>query len=1112
LGRQFRLDLVFLSGNVSQETHMIRTSVRSFFTRTAVACLLLAGAAAPLLAQGTTTATIRGRLVGTDGAPVAGTVTVTNTETGVARRTVAGEDGRYAFFGLAVGGPYTVRALAIGYRPQEKAGYRLSLGDILAVDFTLEATPIQVTEISVTTDVAPVVDPQQPGRVDRIGEQQIQSLPTNGRNFSDFIALSPQVASAVGDGSGGNLSIGGGRRGANNILVDGVGANGTFFGGEARGSDRIPFAYSIEAVREFQVETNAYDVTRGNYTGGLVNAVTRSGTNQFRGSVFGYRRSAAYTKNDFLGREPTDFTSNQFGFTFSGPIIRDRLHFFVAVDRQDRDQPVFGSDVSSTDVAINTGIHPDSLARLLQIMQNVYGLDTAALRGRFLQNQDETSVFAKLSWQLSNRHTLEARYNYTDLTQHNDRISTRDLRTSGGDFLNTGQTFVASLSSAFGNNLFNELRVMRSTEPRPRPGYSRLPEIQVDVTSEFQVGDSLVRTTAQIRGGTDPVLHFNNLEESTWELQDNLTWVRGDHTFKVGTTNSFIQILNFFGFNALGTFRFRSLSDFENRAPDTFTRALPVDTSSALPFEERFPKAVYDVREWALYAQDQWQVTPRLNVMLGLRYDLTDFPDRPAPNPAVTAAFPDIDVSRNPRDEDNIAPRFGFTYDMSGNRTTIVRGGAGLFYGRSPYVLFSNAFLNTGNSQLSLSCSSGSGNVPEPNFSLYEQFPIDSIPLQCAGGGAASAGTPTINAFDPGYETPRSFKANIGVDHALNRNTRIGLDFSYSHIDDNFFVIDRNLVTTPQFFTEGGRPVFTPTTGISSSGFSTRTFSRVNSSFSQVLVATSEAEAENLTFTASAAQRFSRWLSFQASYTYSRTIDNSSYSCCIQSTAIFETPTGGNPNDLRDTRGLADYDRPHTIILSGIVQLPWGVRLSGIYRGYSGLPFTPRVSGDANGDAVSGNDRAYVGTNILYNVNVNSDVDTATQRLQQTAILEGLIDRFACLRAQLNTIARRNSCRNPWINQMDLRLSKRFETVRGQSVELVADFFNFLNFLNSEWGRVWTVAGAGGGENGDLLIIRGFNSTQRRYVHDVNPSFGTPEPSPFRFDQFQAQFGLRYNF
>ncbi|MDP3767947.1 MAG: carboxypeptidase-like regulatory domain-containing protein, partial [Dehalococcoidia bacterium] len=373
----------------------------------------------PLYAQGTTTATFRGRVTGPDGTPVSATITVTNGETGVARRQVSGEDGRYAILGLMVGGPYTVRAQAIGYRPQEKIGYRLAMTDVVVVDFTLESVPVEVSEVTVTADVVPVVDAEQPGIVARVSEEQIAALPTNGRNFSDFIAIAPQVATRVGNGSGGELSIGGGRRGANNILIDGVGNNGTFFGGEARGSDRIAFAYSIEAVREFQVETNAYDVTRGNYTGGLVNAVTRSGTNRFRGTFFGYRRNDGFTKNDFLGREPTQFSSDQFGVSLSGPIIRDRLHFLFVFDKQNRDQPGFATDVGDSASQRSTALARDSLIRLMSILQNTYGYDTTGEQGRIITTVDETAVFARLDWQLSNNHQASVRYNSTRLLAAN---------------------------------------------------------------------------------------------------------------------------------------------------------------------------------------------------------------------------------------------------------------------------------------------------------------------------------------------------------------------------------------------------------------------------------------------------------------------------------------------------------------------------------------------------------------------------------------------------------------------------------------------------------------------------------------------------------------------
>lgn len=1089
--------------------------VRSAVARTAATCFLVAAAAVPLFAQGTTTATIRGRLSGTDGSSVAGTVTVTNTQTGVARRSAAGEDGRYALFGLQVGGPYTVRAQAIGYRAQERTGYTLGLGDVVPVDFTLESTPIQVSEISVTTGATPIVDVQQPGLVSRVSEDQIATLPTNGRNFTDFIALSPQVTSLVGQmgtGSGGVLSLGGGRTGANSILIDGVGNNGTFFGGESRGSDRIAFAYSIEAVKEFQVQTNVYDVTRGQFTGGIVNAVTRSGTNRFRGTLFGYRRGDTFTKSDFLGRAPTEFTSNQFGVSLSGPIIRNKLHFLFVFDRQNRDQPTFAVDASTIDAAIATGVHPDSLRRYLSILQNVYGYDTTGEQGRIVTTTDETSLFGRLDWAISNNHQLQLRYNYTNLLAVNDRIAAADLRGAGGPFKDKGKSFVASLFSQFGRNLVNEFRIQRALEPRPRPSNSAWPRIDVTINSVFRDTingrDTTILTSRTITAGADDVLHFNVLEENTWQLQDNLTYVRGNHTLGVGTDNNFYHVYNFFGRFGLGQFVYRSLSDFENQAADTYTRLVPTDTNTSTPFADRLPKALYDVREWSVYAQDQWQATPRLNLMLGLRYDVVQYPDKPAPNLLLQRSFPDLDVSRVPADNNNIAPRFGFTYDMSGNRTTIVRGGAGLFYGRPAYVLFSNVFLNSGVGQATLTCLSSAGNVPLLDSSMANNHEL--IPERCVGGGAAAAAASTVNVFAHDFKTARSFKMNLGVDHAVNANLRVGFDFAYSFTENNYYAIDRNLNTTPQFFTEGGRPVYAPPAAITStSGSVNRTFIRADNAFGPVLTIMSDGQARNMSFVVSASQRLSRRMSFQASYTYSNTVDNSSISCCTN-TGIFAPSTAGNSNDIRGARAVADYDRPHLIILSGIVRLPWDFRLSGIYRGTSGLPFTPVYggAGDGNGDGTSFNDRVFVGTNLLYNVDLNSDVDTLTQRLTQQRTWEGLINRFSCLRAALGTIVRRNACRNPWINTLDLRVSKTFNTIRGQTVEFVADFFNVLNFLNSDWGKVQTV------QTGDLdpLNIRGFNTAQNRFVYDVNPTFGRATPSSFRFEQFSAQFGLRYNF
>ena len=263
-----------------------------------------------------------------------------NENTGIQTGTLSRSSGIYIVPFIAPGGPYEVQIQMLGFGTQTRRFDRLQIGEVIQVDFTLAQEAVQVEGIEVAVEAAPIIESKEPSVIDRVSQIEIEALPTNGRNFADFVVLSPSVVPDAGDGSGGNLSLGGGRRGGNNIQIDGVGNNGTFFGGEARGSDRIAFAFSMEAVKEFQVITNGYDVEHGSFNGGLINTVTKSGSNNFEGSAFFYRRGEELTGNDFLGIAPSDFSSNQFGAVFSGPIVRDKAHFLVSVDRQDRSNPV----------------------------------------------------------------------------------------------------------------------------------------------------------------------------------------------------------------------------------------------------------------------------------------------------------------------------------------------------------------------------------------------------------------------------------------------------------------------------------------------------------------------------------------------------------------------------------------------------------------------------------------------------------------------------------------------------------------------------------------------------------------------------------------------------
>ncbi len=597
----------------------------------------------------------------------------------------------------------------------------------------------------------------------------------------------------------------------------------------------------------------------------------------------------------------------------------------------------------------------------------------------------------------------------------------------------------------------------------------------------------------------------NNLEESTWEFVDNVNVRAGDHAFKFGAQFNSYSYVNFFFFRQQGRFRFRTLADFEANNPRDFTRSLPNPGPDGEFFtaDDVIPLATYDTREFSVYAQDQWDVTPRLNVLVGARLDNTSFPDKAPLNQTLLDTLglrTDVAPSNT-----YISPRLGITYDLSGDGRRLLRGGVGLFYGRFPSVLYSNALLNTGGNQLSLFCSGA--DTPLPDYQAYQADP-NSVPTACAGGGAASPPTPNINLFEDGFNYPRSWKANLGFEQAMGDVMKLGFDFVFAKTTQNFYVTDENLLPE-QFRSEvENRPVFAPRAAIStSSGSVSFGANRVTSAFNEVLVHKSIAEGRYYAFTVRLERRPTALLAWQASYTYANSEDNASYSCCISNTAIFETPTSGDHRFIgkvgdrtTGTWGPSDYDRRHTIVLSASLVFPWDIQLSGIWRMTSGGPWTPTVDGDANGDGQDANDRAFVGTSLTFN-DPSVDLPLLQQKLSE----------WDCVASQSGHISQRNVCRNPWRRTLDLRVRKAFRTIGRQEVELVADFFNFGNLLDGNWGR--NIGVSQFGSDRQLLVISGFDPQSGAYRYSVNPSFGTfSDLAPFRSDQFQMQLGLRYRF
>ncbi len=588
-----------------------------------------------------------------------------------------------------------------------------------------------------------------------------------------------------------------------------------------------------------------------------------------------------------------------------------------------------------------------------------------------------------------------------------------------------------------------------------------------------------------------------------------MSWTRGDHLIKVGTNNIFAEVENRFWLNGSGTFEFRSLEDFAAGIPSRFNRNVRANGTA--------PTATFTAQQYSLYAQDQWQITPKLLGTIGVRYDVDRYGDRPGRVVDVERAF-GFETGIAPIDNDNISPRVSFVYDITGNATSVVRAGAGLFYGRVPYVFGSNVAI-TDEPLLVIDCRGSVADADPtapPNPLQYPNWsPSGSDnPTSCAGTSALT-GVPEYSFWKDGFELPETWKFNVGYERQLAERTRASVDLLYSTTRRLYTVRNVNL-RDPQFSlaSEGGRLVFVPEAQFSPASSAGSARLR-NTDFSNIYVNYADGAARSFAATAELDHQLFSNTTVRASYTFTRAYDNSSFTCCTSNEG-YRTPRVGalGPNVIGEVGdedaawGPADFVRNHTFVVSGDVKLPWGFQVSTIWRLQSGTPWGPEQSGDINGDGERFNDRPYIFAPEDLPVFVpssatNPDSIIAANRARYADYL----DANPCIGDYVGQIIPRNSCRQPWFNRLDVSVRKRFDTLAGQSAMLYVDLFNVLNGINKDWGQYRAVSAA----NRNLLAPQAYQSGEILYT--VPTTFGNRAALGTNLLlQFSAQIGLRYSF
>jgi hypothetical protein len=364
--------------------------------------------AQPAHGQSQTTGTIRGQVSSAEGAPVANAqVVAINVDTGLRRGTLADREGKFGIL-LLPPGTYRVEVQSIGYTTAVAEEVNVRIGEASPISVELVPSAVALEGVTVIGERARI-DPTQDGVAQTVTPEQVENLPTQGRDFTDLINLSPLVSPQPGTGTGGQFSIAGARTSGTNVQVDGVDANNVFFG-ENRGSSRTPFAFSLESIKELQLITNGFDVEYGNYVGGVVNAVTKDGTNDFEGGGFFFFRDEALTSDDFSGQAPESFQAQQFGVNFSGPIIRDRMHFFVSADAQLKDQPVFAVTPEVS------GIPQGTISEFINVLEEKGVANPERFFGVAEQAEDNLVLFGRLDWQLGDNHRSSFRHSWACAT------------------------------------------------------------------------------------------------------------------------------------------------------------------------------------------------------------------------------------------------------------------------------------------------------------------------------------------------------------------------------------------------------------------------------------------------------------------------------------------------------------------------------------------------------------------------------------------------------------------------------------------------------------------------------------------------------------------------
>lgn len=1057
--------------------------------------LLAALAAAPAFAQ-STSASLGGRVVSDAGQPVANAeVVIVHAPSGTVSRTTTDESGRYVSRGLRVGGPYTITVQAPGFQSTAQEDIYAQLAETATVNVSLatdSATTLEAITV-VGTSVSEIFGTDRIGAGTSVSERQIQALPSIGRNIQDYARLDPRVQ--VTDKQRGEISVGGQNTRFNAIRIDGVSTNDPF-GLESNNLPTIRQPVSIDAIEEIQVAVADYDVTITGATGAVINAVTKSGTNDFSGSVYGVYRDNSFVRKNDNGERFNGFDDETtYGFTLGGPIVQDRLFFFLNYERFNRTAPgpAFGPPGSGATNIV--GITNEEIARVQQIA-SAYGFNAGTLDIPDALETDIEEYAVKIDWNITDDHRASFRYSNTEQVEANLPGFGNNSLSLNSYWYNQNKTFesvVGQLYSDWGTNFSTEFKASYREYNAIAEPFSRLPSIRVTTASN---GNLFL--------GTEQFRHINVLETEELSFFGAGTLFLGDHELKFGAEYAQNDIFNLFGRDQFGVYQFNSIDAFEAGQAAFYTSRRAVDGNPASV------AADWRLDNLAFFVQDTWRATNNLTLVAGLRVDIPKVSDRPEFNPLIQELY-GVDNTATIDGNELVQPRFGFNYTFDSERPTQLRGGFGLFQGAAANVWLSNPFSNTGQ-----------------NFFVYEARNTDpGFFSPDPDNQPEPAGVPArqaVDVIDPDLGQPSVWKANLAFDHELPYwgvvasaeaiLTRTKEAIYYERLDLGEASRIGPDGRAMYWNAAGYNPLNFNANGQFSGGANPR--SNRDPRIADVTMArpTSKGMGQQLTLALTKPQT-DNWF-WQASYTYTNATE-------VNPLTSSQAVSNWNNNLIfqanEEVAGRTNYAIKDSFQLT----VGYGREFFGnnrtdfalFYSGRSGKPYSWAFRNDVNGDSRGNNDLFYVpsgpGDVIFSNANFTDAASIVNDPMVEAAFFEFMaanpgLARFA------GSVADRNSERNRWVNQFDIRITQQLPGFfRDNKAEIYLDILNVGNLINKDWGHIEEI---GFPSARRVATYRGIDPNTGKYVYGFNPN--QVDSAFIRDDtgesRWAAQVGFRYRF